>query len=52
METIKFLDSFRKVENNFKCYFIGGPSGKSGEEYLQILKDTVKDLSLESCIEF
>ena len=52
METIKFLDSFRKVENNFKCYFIGGPSGKSGEEYLQILKDTVKDLSLESHIEF
>ena len=52
METIKFLDSFRKVENNFKCYFIGGPSGKSGEEYLQILKDTVKDLSLESRIEF
>ena len=37
---------------NFKCYFIGGPSGKSGEEYLQILKDTVKDLSLESHIEF
>ena len=52
METIMFLDSFRKVENNFKCYFIGGPSGKSGEEYLQILKDTVKDLSLESHIEF
>ena len=52
METIMFLDSFRKVENNFKCYFIGGPSGKSGEEYLQILKNTVKDLSLESHIEF
>ena len=52
METINFLDYFRKVENNFKCYFIGGPSGKSGEEYLQILKDTVKNLSLESHVEF
>jgi len=52
VETIKFLDSFRKIENNFKCYFVGGPSGKSGEEYLQILQDTVKDLSLESHIEF
>ena len=27
IETIKFLDNFRKVENNFFCYFIGGPSG-------------------------
>ena len=52
METINFLDNFRKVENNFKCYFVGGPSGKSGEEYLQILKDTVKNLSLESHVEF
>ncbi len=52
METINFLDNFRKVENNFKCYFVGGPSGKSGEEYLQILKDTVKDLNLESHVEF
>ena len=52
VETIKFLDNFRKIENNFKCYFVGGPSGKSGEEYLQILKDKVKDLNLESHIEF
>jgi len=52
METINFLDNFRKVENNFKCYFVGGPSGKSGEEYLQILKDSVKNLSLESHVEF
>ena len=52
IETINFLDNFRKVENNFKCYFVGGPSGKSGEEYLQILKDTVKNLSLESHVEF
>ena len=52
METINFLDNFRKVESNFKCYFVGGPSGKSGEEYLQILKDTVKNLSLDSHVEF
>ena len=52
VETIKFLENFRKVENNFKCYFIGGPSGKSGEEYLQTLKDTVKEFSLESHTEF
>ena len=52
METINFLDNFRKVESNFKCYFVGGPSGKSGKEYLQILKDTVKNLSLESHVEF
>ena len=52
METINFLDNFRKVESNFKCYFVGRPSGKSGEEYLQILKDTVKNLSLESHVEF
>ena len=52
METIKFLDNFRKVENNFKCYFVGGPSGKSGEQYLQALKETVKDLDLEAHVEF
>ena len=52
IEIINFLNNFRKVENNFKCYFVGGPSGKSGEEYLQVLKDTVKDLSLESHVEF
>tara|TARA_Y100000768_G_C23953831_1_gene671676 strand:- start:312 stop:1445 length:1134 start_codon:yes stop_codon:yes gene_type:complete len=52
IETIKFLDNFRMVENNFKCCFIGGPSGKNGQEYLQTLKDTVKKLSLESHVEF
>ena len=52
IETIKFLDNFRKVENNFLCYFIGGPSGKSGSEYLEELKQTVQDLNLESHIEF
>jgi len=52
IETIKFLDNFRKVENNFLCYFIGGPSGKSGSEYLDELKQTVVDLNLESHIGF
>ncbi len=52
METIKFLDNFRKVENNFRCYFVGGPSGKSGEQYLKALKETVKDLDLEAHVEF
>ena len=52
IETIKFLDNFRKVENNFLCYFIGGPSGKSGSEYLEELKETITDLNLESHIEF
>ena len=52
IETIKFLDNFRKVEKNFSCYFIGGPSGKSGNEYLEELKKTVVDLNLESHIEF
>ena len=52
IETIKFLDNFKKVENNFTCYFIGGPSGKSGNEYLVELKKTVVDLNLKSHIEF
>ena len=52
IETIKFLNNFRKVENNFLCYFIGGPSGKSGNEYLDELKGAVTDLNLESHIEF
>ena len=52
IEAIKFLDNFRKVENNFFCYFIGGPSGKSGKEYLEELKEIVIELSLESHVEF
>ena len=52
IETIKFLDNFRKVEKNFSCYFVGGPSGKSGNEYFEELKKTVLDLNLESHIEF
>ena len=52
IDVIKFLDNFRKVENNFMCYFIGGPSGKSGIEYLEELKKVVIDLELESYVEF
>lgn len=52
IETIKFLDNFRKVENNFKCYFVGGPSGKTGHAYLENLKQTVSELNLESNIDF
>jgi glycosyltransferase involved in cell wall biosynthesis len=52
IETIKFLDNFRKVESNFICYFVGGPSGKSGNEYFEELKKTVVDLNLESHVEF
>ena len=52
VEAIKFLHNFRKVENNFFCYFIGGPSGKSGSEYLEELKEIVIELSLESHVEF
>ena len=52
IDVIKFLDNFRKVENNFMCYLIGGPSGKSGIEYLEELKKVVIDLELESYVEF
>ena len=52
IETIKFLDNFRKIENNFLCYFIGGPSGKSGNEYFEELKKSITDLNLESHVEF
>ena len=34
------------------CYFVGGPSGSSGEEYLLELKESVKELSLDSHVEF
>ena len=52
IETIKFLDNFRKVENNFQCYFVGGPSGKTGHAYLENLKQTVSELNLDSHIDF
>ena len=52
LETVQFLNSFKKVDSNFLCYFIGGPSGKSGDDYLAELKDSVKELDLESHVEF
>ena len=52
LETIKFLNNFRKIDSNFLCYFIGGPSGKSGDYYLAELKESVKEFNLESHVEF
>ena len=52
LETVQFLNSFKKVDSNFLCYFIGGPSGKSGDDYMAELKDSVKELDLESHVEF
>ncbi len=52
LETVQFLNSFKKVDSNFFCYFIGGPSGKSGDDYMAELKDSVKELDLESHVEF
>ena len=52
LETIKYLNNFKKVDSNFLCYFIGGPSGKSGDDYLAELKESVKELNLETNIKF
>ena len=52
LETIKFLNNFKKADSNFLCYFIGGPSGKSGNDYLAELKESAKELNLESHVEF
>ena len=52
LEAIEFLSSFREIENDFKCYFIGGPSGTSGDDYFLELKEIVKELDLESHVEF
>ena len=52
LETIKFLNNFKKIDSNFLCYFIGGPSGKSGDDYLAELKESVKELNLETNIKF
>ena len=52
LEAIEFLSSFREINNDFKCYFIGGPSGNSGDDYFAELKENVKELDLESHIEF
>ena len=52
LKTISFLNNFKKIENDFVCYFVGGPSGKSGNDYFQELKKSVTDLKLESHVEF
>ena len=52
LEAIEFLNTFREIENDFKCYFIGGPSGTSGDDYFIELKEIVKKLNLESHVEF
>ena len=51
-DTVDFLNNFRKVENDFICYFIGGPSGNSGKEYLVELKEQVVKLNLENHVRF
>ena len=52
IQTLEFLNNFKKIEKDFKCYFIGGPSGKNGKEYLNELKQSVEDLNLNSHVEF
>ena len=52
LQTLEFLNNFKKIENDFKCIFIGGPSGKYGNEYLEELEQTVKNLSLDTHVEF
>ena len=52
LDTLEFLNNFRKVENDFICYFIGGPSGNSGKEYLVKLKEQVVELNLETHVKF
>ena len=46
------LNNFKKIENDFKCIFIGGPSGKYGNEYLDNLKQTVEDFNLDKHVKF
>ena len=52
LQTLEFLNNFKKIENDFKCIFIGGPSGKHGSEYLEELKQTVNDLNLDKHVQF
>ena len=52
LQTLEFLNNFKKTENDFKCIFIGGPSGKHGNEYLNELKETVKNFNLDTYVEF
>ena len=52
LQTIEFLNNFKKIQNDFKCYFVGGPSGKHGNEYLHELKQSIKDVNLNKHVEF
>jgi glycosyltransferase involved in cell wall biosynthesis len=52
LEVLNFLNNFRKIESDFKCYFIGGPSGKSGDEYLEEIRKSIKEADLGSHVEF
>jgi D-inositol-3-phosphate glycosyltransferase len=52
IKILKFLDNFRKINNDFLCYFVGGPSGKLGNEYLEELKSFVSEMNLNSNVEF
>ena len=52
LQTIEFLNNFKKIQNDFKCYFVGGPSGKHGNEYLHELKQSIKDFNLHKHVEF
>jgi len=52
LETLEFLNNFKKIENDFKCIFVGGPSGKYGNEYLDNLKQTVEDFNLDKHVKF
>ena len=52
LQTLEFLNNFKKIQNDFKCYFVGGPSGKHGNEYLHELKQTIKDFNLDKHVEF
>jgi glycosyltransferase involved in cell wall biosynthesis len=52
LQTLEFLNNFKEIENDFKCIFIGGPSGKYGNEYLEELERTVEKLTLDTHVEF
>ena len=52
LQTLEFLNNFRKIVNDFRGIFIGGPSGKYGDEYLLELEQAVKDFNLETHVEF
>lgn len=52
IDVLRFIDNFKKIDTNFLCYFVGGPSGKSGDDYLIQLKNVVKELNIGSNIKF